>query len=145
MLVERGSRYSVIWPVFGSSRVTRSVNIPPAQTSPRSSRRDIVRCAPRRRQLPFRDPLGLGIEQADRITAIFGKPQPVLGVDSAAPRPGVGGRRLEGRDRPGLGIDFGDLLSGEIQKIEVVLAVRRYAVWEDGTVGRRVLRGAERL
>jgi hypothetical protein len=50
-------------------------------------RHDVVGSAPRRRDLPFRDLLGLGIEQADGAAAIFGKPQPVLGVNPAAPRP----------------------------------------------------------
>ena len=57
----------------------------------------------------------------------------------------VGGRRLICRDPAGLGIDLGDLLASEIQKIEVVLVVRRYAIWEDRAVGRGVFRGAERL
>ena len=34
MLVVRGSRYSVTWPVFGSRRATRSVSIEPVHTSP---------------------------------------------------------------------------------------------------------------
>jgi hypothetical protein len=49
-------------------------------------RHDVVGSAPRRCQLPFRNLLALGIEQADCVATIFGKPQSILGIDAAASR-----------------------------------------------------------
>src|SRR5882762_4197036 len=53
----------------------------------------VVGRAPRRRHLPLRDALGPGIEHADCVALIFGKPQSAFVVDATAPRAGVRSRR----------------------------------------------------
>src|SRR5215472_12191371 len=47
---------------------------------------DVVGRAPWCRQPPLLDGVGLRVEHADAVAAIFGKPQPVLLVDAAATR-----------------------------------------------------------
>src|SRR5712691_3518058 len=105
----------------------------------------VVGRAPRRRHLPLRDVLGPGIEHADGVALIFGKPQPALVIDATAPRAGVRSRgRVDGRS-PGLGVDPDDVACREVEQIGVVLRVRVDAVGADALAAARVLESAEVL
>src|SRR5437868_6431291 len=66
----------------------------------------VVRRAPRCRHLPFLHAFGFWIEHADRVALIFTKPQPALGIDTAAPRSRVGCRCLIDRRDFGLRVDL---------------------------------------
>src|ERR1051326_3006564 len=49
-------------------------------------RHNVIRRAPRRRELPLLDLLRLGVEHADAVRSVFGEPQTALLVETAAPR-----------------------------------------------------------
>ena len=56
-------------------------------------RHHVVRRAPRSRQSPLLNRLGLWVEHADAIGAVFREPKPVLRVEPAPPGSGTGGHR----------------------------------------------------
>src|SRR5713101_5479460 len=105
----------------------------------------VIGCAPRRRHLPLRDALGLGIEHADGVALIFGEPQSAFVIDAAAPRAGVRSRRRVDGRIPGLGVELDDVAGREVEQIGVVLRVRVDSVGPDALAGPRILEGAEVL
>src|SRR5260370_391023 len=68
------------------------------------------------------------IEHRDGICAVFGKPQTVLRVDHASARPGISRRRGINLELFRLRIDQADIVSREIEQIEIVFMVRWDAV-----------------
>src|SRR6267143_5805125 len=105
----------------------------------------VIGRAPRRRHLPLRDALGPGIEHADCVALVFGKPQPAFVIDAAAPRAGVRSRgQVDGRIL-GLRIDPDDVAGREVEQIGVVLRVRVDPVGADALAAARILEGAEVL
>ena len=92
---------------------------------------DVIRVAPRRRQLPLLHALGRGVEHTDGVVAVLGEPQAALVVEPAAPRP-----RALARDRPdldlaGLGVAAADVGVGELHHVDAVALVRGQAVAAD--------------
>src|ERR1700680_2603950 len=124
MLVGRGSMYSVYWPLLISRRATRSVSMDPVHASPLRSATASHGALPPLRPLPLGHAFGLGIEHADRVALIFGKPQPAFAIDATPPRAGVRGWSLVDGRILRLCIDLDDITGRKIEQIGVVLRVR---------------------
>src|SRR5262245_25408209 len=100
------------------------------------ARHDVVRVAPCLRQLEFLHLLGCGVEHADRVAAILGKPETALIVESAAPRPRALRRRRPDLDLAGFGAADADTVAAELQHVDVVVLVGRVAVAADLAIAR---------
>src|ERR1041384_7294866 len=77
-------------------------------------RHNVIRRAPRRRELPLLNLLRLGIEPADAVRPVFGEPQTALLVETAAPRARA---RRHGRidiELLGLRVDAADVVRAEL-------------------------------
>src|SRR5262245_27632204 len=99
---------------------------------------DVVGRAPWRRQPPLLDGVGLRVEHADAVAAIFGKPQAALLVDAAATRARQRARCRPDGDLERLGVTPADAAAAELQLIEVVLAIGGHAIGPDLLTGGRL-------